>query len=64
VLVDPHSAAGQSSGLFAVSVVSCENLFTVEQAQILRKIGRLSDEHLRAVDDALRVSLSLGSSGP
>jgi mRNA interferase MazF len=63
VLVDPQSVAGQSSGLFAVSVVSCENLLTVQQAQIRRKIGRLSDEHLRAVDEALRVSLSLGSSG-
>jgi mRNA interferase MazF len=59
VLVDPSTTDGQSSGLISVSVVSCENLLTARKGQITRRIGRLSDQQMRAVDQALKASLAL-----
>ena len=59
VLVDPTIQTGGSSGLHGLSVVKCCNLFTIRQQDVLRKIGRLSDELLLQVDVALKVALSL-----
>src|SRR5258708_4761417 len=41
VLIDITAPEGQHSGLLATSVVACENLLTVSQRQIVRKIGTL-----------------------
>jgi mRNA-degrading endonuclease toxin of MazEF toxin-antitoxin module len=41
------------------SVVSCENLLTIPQADILRTVGRLPDPLMQQVDAALKVSLGL-----
>jgi mRNA-degrading endonuclease toxin of MazEF toxin-antitoxin module len=59
VLVDPSTTAGASSGLHGRSVVKCCNLFTVRQQDILKAIGRLSDELLTNVDEALLSALGL-----
>ena len=40
-------------------LVKCENLFTIQQAQILRTIGRLAPGLMAKVDGCLRVSLGL-----
>jgi hypothetical protein len=39
VLIDPDSPEGKQSGLIQLSVVSCENLITIRQDNILKKIG-------------------------
>ena len=59
VIVDPQSPEGKSSGLVSLSIVSCENLLTVDRSHIIKKIGRLSDAQMQAVDQALKVSLAL-----
>lgn len=59
VVVDVATAEGRASGLLANSVVSTENLLTVRQSHVKRTIGRLSDELMRQVDDALKSSLNL-----
>ena len=55
----PQTEPGKPSGLVSLSVVSCENLFTARQNNIVRKIGRLSDQHMQLVNDALKRSLDL-----
>jgi mRNA interferase MazF len=59
VLVDVSTPEGSQSGLKQTSVVTCENLLTVVQRDILRAIGHLPDVLMRRVDDALKVSLAL-----
>ncbi len=59
VLVDLTTPEGKASGLKQTSVVSCENILTVVQADILRTIGRLPDPLMQQVDQALKVSLAL-----
>jgi len=57
--VDPQSADGKASGLLLRSVVTCENLITIERALIARKIGALSATAMSEVDECLRASLGL-----
>ena len=59
VLIDVATPEGQASGLKQTSVVSCENILTVVQQDILRTIGHLPDVLLRGVDQALKASLAL-----
>lgn len=60
VLIDPASAAdGGASGLRGPSVVKCCNLFTVRQQDVLRVIGKLPDDLLGTVDEALKSALDL-----
>jgi mRNA interferase MazF len=57
--VDPGTAEGASSGLHVPSPVSCNNLFTVEQASILRTLGRLSDVLKQRLNICLMAALEL-----
>ena len=59
VLRDVQSPEGRPSGLKQTSVVSCENLLTVAQGDILRTIGHLPDPLMQRVDQALKASLAL-----
>lgn len=59
VLIDVGTPEGRPSGLNQTSVVSCENILTVVQQDILRAIGHLPDSLMRRVDQALKVSLAL-----
>ncbi|MBI3618588.1 type II toxin-antitoxin system PemK/MazF family toxin [Candidatus Peregrinibacteria bacterium] len=43
VLIDPTTPDGQTSGLQHTSAVKTENLFTIDQQDILRTIGHLPD---------------------
>lgn len=58
VLVETATPDGQATGLKHDSAITCENLYTVE-TRICRKIGRLADPLIGAVDDALKASLDL-----
>jgi mRNA interferase MazF len=59
VLVGAASAAGQQAGLLIDSAVSCENLYTVRQDAIVRKIGTLPNTTMAEVNNALKASLEI-----
>jgi mRNA interferase MazF len=59
VLVDPATPQGKVSGLTQPSVVSCENILTVLQEDIVRRIGRVPPALMERVDQALKASLAL-----
>ena len=59
LLIEAASPAGQQAGLIIDSALSCENLYTVRQDAIVRKIGKLTDEAMKQADDCLRASLGL-----
>lgn len=54
VLVEPRD-----SGLTVRSLILCGQLLTTDKSRLGRFVGRLSAERLRAVDQALAVSLGL-----
>ncbi len=59
LLVDVSTPAGRQSGLLKDSVVSCENLATVEQCLVQRTIGSLPPSVMAHVDDCLKASFGL-----
>jgi len=59
LLVDPGHPDGASSGLSKVSLVSCNNLYTVEQTDVLRTIEHLSDVLLASLNDCLKSALEI-----
>ncbi len=61
LLVEIATAEGLSSGLRQDSVVNCVNILTLDKTKVLRKLGRLSDSMLTAVNEWLKVALGLES---
>ena len=59
MLIEPGSPHGKSSGLSFPSLVSCCNLFTIEQASILHVVGHLSDPLRQKLNDCLKSALEL-----
>jgi hypothetical protein len=59
VFVDPNAPDGASSGLRFPSLVSCNNLFTIEQDHILQAVGHLSDALKQKLADCLKAALEL-----
>ena len=59
LLIRVASPEGRQSGLVADSAITCENILTVEQGLISRKIGTLSPLVMRQVDDCVKQSLGL-----
>jgi mRNA interferase MazF len=59
LFVDPATPEGASSALSGPSLVSCYNLFTIEQARIEQVIGHLSDTLMPQLDACLRSALGL-----
>jgi mRNA interferase MazF len=59
VLVTAASPAGQQAGLLNDSAISCENLYTVRQDTVIRKIGSMPTTVMDHVNDALKVSLEI-----
>ncbi|HJT36006.1 MAG TPA: type II toxin-antitoxin system PemK/MazF family toxin [Pirellulales bacterium] len=58
-LIDPAMAEHASSGLHGKSLVACTNLYTVEQASVIRTIGHLSGAVLLRIDSCLRAALGI-----
>jgi mRNA interferase MazF len=58
-LINPALPEGAASGLHGPSVVVCVNLYTMEQADILKTVGRLSSVVQQRVNDCLKASLEL-----
>lgn len=49
----------EREGLAAASVVNCDELVTIPKSDLERRIGRLSDERLKAFHRALRFALAI-----
>jgi mRNA interferase MazF len=52
-------SASPENGLVHDTDVKCEQLLTIEKTRLLRRRGAISDEEMRRVDTALRLSLDL-----
>ena len=59
LLVDPTTPDGSGSGLRGPSLVSFNNVYTVQQSAILRTLGRLSAATMRKADDCLKAALGI-----
>lgn len=59
LLIDPSTPEGASSGLHGPSLVSCNNLYTLEQDCIQARLGHLSDVLKQKLDDCLKAALEL-----
>jgi mRNA interferase MazF len=58
-LIDKSSAEGRAAGLRHTSVVTCENLSTVTQSLVKRRLGRMPDAAMRVINDCLKAALGL-----
>ncbi len=58
-LIDPSTPDGSSAGLSGPSLAACNNVFTVEQAEILHTLGHLSDPLKGQLDSCLKAALEL-----
>ena len=59
LLVEFASPVGQQSGLAHDSVVTCENLATLDKSLVRRKLGTLTDEVMKQIDVCLKDSLGI-----
>lgn len=59
LLIEVSTPEGQQSGLLHDSLVSCNNLATIEQSLIVKVIGSLPAANMRQVDDCLKAALEL-----
>ena len=59
VLIDVATPEGSQSGLHFDSAVTCENLATVEQSLVVRKLGTLPTTLMDRVNDAFKASLGI-----
>ncbi len=57
--VDPTSPEGASSGPGFPSLVSCNNLFTIEQASIIQVIGHLTTTLETRLNACLKAALAV-----
>jgi mRNA interferase MazF len=58
-LVDVGAATGKAAGLRHSSVVSCENLTTVAQSLVRRRLGNLPKDAMDQVNECLKAALGL-----
>ncbi len=58
-LLDPSTPEGAAAGVLHPSAIKCENLFTIEQQAIIRKIGRLPAVAMQHVNRCVKASLQL-----
>ena len=59
LLIEVITPEGRQSGLLHDSLVSANNLATVDPSRVNKVIGSLSDAMMRQVDDCLRAALGL-----
>ena len=59
LLIETSTTEGQSSGLLHDSLVSCNNLITVELTRVHKVIGRLPAATMQKIDDCLKAALGL-----
>jgi len=59
LLIEVNTPEGKQSGLLHDSLISCNNLATIEQNLIAKVIGSLPPETMAKVDTCLRAALGL-----
>jgi mRNA-degrading endonuclease toxin of MazEF toxin-antitoxin module len=59
LLIDPATPEGQSSGLAYPSAVKCENLYTISQRDMIRRLGSIPPSLMAQVDTCLKEALGL-----
>jgi mRNA interferase MazF len=59
LLIEASTTEGQTSGLLHDSLVSCNNLITVELTRVHRVIGRLPAATMQKIDVCLKAALGL-----
>jgi mRNA interferase MazF len=59
LLIEIATDEGQQSGLIQDSVVNTINLLTIDQAEILRKLGKLPDSDIQKLNNCLKAALDL-----
>ncbi len=57
--VPTHVPVDRRDGLDRLSVVNCDELFTIPKERLVRRVGRLSEAKIAALDDAVRFALQL-----
>lgn len=59
LLLELSTPDGMQAGLAHDSVVTCENLATIERVLVRKKIGSLSETMMKAIDNCLKTSLGI-----
>ena len=59
LLIEAGTDEGELSGLLHDSLISCNNLATIEQSLIAKTIGSLSSATMAKIDDWLKAALDL-----
>jgi mRNA interferase MazF len=59
LLIEVGTPEGKQSGLLHDSLVSCNNLATIEEMLIAKKIGSLPDVLMQKINDCLKAALQL-----
>lgn len=59
LLIKLNSPEGKQAGLLQDSAISCENLFTVRQDVIARKIGTLPSATMNEIGECLKAALGI-----
>jgi mRNA interferase MazF len=59
LLIEMNTPEGKQSGLLHDSLISCNNLATIEQALVAKVIGSLPPEAMAKVDACLKAALGL-----
>ncbi len=59
LLIEASTNEGQSSGLLHDSLVSCNNLITVDLTRVHKVIGHLPAATMQKIDDCLKAALGL-----
>ena len=59
LVIDVGSPEARQSGLLKDSVITCENLATVDMGLVLRKVGTFPAATMQQLDGCLKASLAL-----
>lgn len=57
--IEAASSIGRQSGLLRDSVVTCENIATLDKGLLLRKIGALAKDAMDQVNQCLKAALAI-----
>jgi mRNA interferase MazF len=59
LLIEVNTPEGKQSGLLHDSLISCNNLATIEQSLVAKVIGSLPSEVMAKVDDCLKAAVGV-----
>lgn len=59
LLVEVATPEGRQTGLVKDSVITCENIATIDTGNVLRKIGTLPAAMMQQVNDCLKASFAI-----